>query len=91
MIQMARPLLKQAAAEEGFDLPVTVTLSYREAVRGYLPQPTIVAQDIQHQLGQMGINAELNVVEFRDISRSSLHRQPGDVYARLAGRLRGRD
>jgi len=38
-------------------------LSYRENVRPYLPQPGVIAQDIQAQLKQIGINVTLDVKE----------------------------
>jgi ABC-type transport system substrate-binding protein len=43
----------------GFD----ITLSYRDVVRGYLPQPAVVAQDIQAQLAEVGVRATLDVQE----------------------------
>jgi peptide/nickel transport system substrate-binding protein len=61
--EMARQLLEEAAAEEGFTLPLEVTLNYRDVVRGYLPQPGIVAQDIQAQLAEVGINVTIEVME----------------------------
>lgn len=57
--EMARQLL----AESGVSLPIEVTLNYRDVVRGYLPQPGIVAQDIQAQLAQVGINITIEVIE----------------------------
>ncbi len=40
------------------------TLSYRDVVRGYLPQPGLVAQDIQAQLKEnLNIDVEINVME----------------------------
>ena len=39
---------------------LNVTLSFRDVVRGYLPQPSVVAQDIQAQLAQVGINVTLD-------------------------------
>ncbi|MBC7813193.1 MAG: peptide ABC transporter substrate-binding protein [Burkholderiales bacterium] len=56
---MARQLLE----ESGLELPLEVTLNYRDVVRGYLPQPGIVGQDIQAQLAEVGINATIEVVE----------------------------
>jgi peptide/nickel transport system substrate-binding protein len=56
----ARDLLAEAGFPDGFD----TTLSYRNVVRGYLPEPPIVAQDIQAQLAEnLGINVTLNEVE----------------------------
>ena len=56
----AKKLLADAGYPNGFD----AELSYRDVVRGYLPQPPLVAQDIQAQLKQnLGINVKLNVME----------------------------
>jgi peptide/nickel transport system substrate-binding protein len=56
----AKKLLADAGYPDGFD----VELSYRDVVRGYLPQPALVAQDIQAQLKEnLGINVKLNVME----------------------------
>lgn len=57
--EMARQLL----ADSGLTLPLEVTLNYRDVVRGYLPQPGIVAQDIQAQLAEVGINVTIEVME----------------------------
>ncbi len=56
-------LAKQLLQQSGVTLPITTTLSYRDVVRGYLPQPGVVAQDIQAQLKQVGINLTINVME----------------------------
>jgi peptide/nickel transport system substrate-binding protein len=56
----AKKLLADAGFPNGFD----TTLSYRDVVRGYLPQPALVAQDIQAQLKEnLGINVKINVME----------------------------
>jgi ABC-type transport system substrate-binding protein len=55
----ARALLE----ETGVELPIETTISYRDVVRGYLPQPGVVAQDLQAQLAEVGINAEIVVME----------------------------
>ncbi len=44
--EAARDLLAQAGYPDGF----TTEIAYRDVVRGYLPQPGVVAQDIQAQL-----------------------------------------
>lgn len=36
---------------------------YRDVVRGYLPEPGVVAQDIQAQLAEIGVEAEIVVME----------------------------
>lgn len=56
---LARDLLEQAGFADGFE----VDLSYRDVVRGYLPQPTQVATDIQAQLAEVGIRVNLDLQE----------------------------
>jgi ABC-type transport system substrate-binding protein len=58
-INKAKQLLTEAGLPNGFD----VTLSYRDVVRSYLPQPAVVAQDIQNQLAQIGIKVTLDKEE----------------------------
>ena len=45
-VDAAKALLAEAGYPNGFD----TTITYRDVVRGYLPQPGVVAQDIQAQL-----------------------------------------
>ena len=54
---------KKALADAGFPNGFDVTLSYRDVVRGYLPLPGKVAQDLQAQLKDVGINVKINVME----------------------------
>jgi ABC-type transport system substrate-binding protein len=74
-LEMAKKLM----AESGVALPIKTTLSYRDVVRGYLPQPGVVAQDLQAQLKEIGIEVEITVMEsgaFLDASAAgqlSLH------------------
>lgn len=56
---MARQLLE----ESGVELPIETTLSFRDVVRGYLPQPGVVAQDLQAQLAEVGINVTIDMQE----------------------------
>lgn len=49
--------------EEGVLPGFTTTITYRDVVRGYLPNPGIVAQDIQAQLADIGVTAEIVVME----------------------------
>ena len=58
-VAKAKELLAAAGYPDGFD----VTLSYRDVVRGYLPQPTVVATDLQAQLAEVGINVTLDLQE----------------------------
>jgi len=56
----AKALLTEAGFPDGFD----TTITYRDVVRGYLPQPGVVAQDIQAQLKEnLNINTEIVVME----------------------------
>lgn len=53
--------LLEIAYSEGVEQPITLDISYRDVVRGYLPTPGLVGQDIQAQLAEVGIVA--NVVQ----------------------------
>ena len=55
----ARSLLAEAGFPNGFD----VSLSLRDVVRGYLPNPVPVATDIQAQLAEVGIRVTIDVQE----------------------------
>lgn len=58
--EAARALLAEAGYENGF----ATEIAYRDVVRGYLPDPNIVAQDIQAQLKEnLNIDATINVME----------------------------
>jgi len=58
--EAARALLAEAGFPDGFE----TELAYRDVVRGYLPDPNIVAQDIQAQLKEnLNITAKINVME----------------------------
>ena len=59
-------MAKQILTEEGVydaDGVFKTKISYRDVVRGYLPEPGVVAQDIQAQLKEIGVEAEINVME----------------------------
>lgn len=59
-VEAARALLAEAGYPDGFD----TVINYRDVVRGYLPDPNVVAQDIQAQLREnLNINAEIEVME----------------------------
>jgi ABC-type transport system substrate-binding protein len=59
-VDAARALLAEAGYPDGFD----TVINYRDVVRGYLPDPNVVAQDIQAQLREnLNINAEIEVME----------------------------
>ena len=58
--EAARALLAEAGFPDGFE----TTLSYRNVVRGYLPEPPIVAQELQSQLAEnLGITVTLDEQE----------------------------
>ena len=54
---------KKALADAGFPNGFDITLSYRDVVRPYLPSPAKVAQDIQAQLKDIGVNVKLQAKE----------------------------
>ena len=55
---------KKLLADAGFPNGFETQLSYRDVVRSYLPQPGVVAQDIQDQLKKnLNITAKINVME----------------------------
>jgi peptide/nickel transport system substrate-binding protein len=55
----ARALLAEAGFPDGFE----TDMSLRDVVRGYLPNPTQVATDIQAQLAEVGITVNIDVQE----------------------------
>jgi ABC-type transport system substrate-binding protein len=58
--EAGRELLAEAGFPDGFD----TSIALRDVVRGYLPAPTVVAQDIAAQLADnLGINATIDVQE----------------------------
>jgi ABC-type transport system substrate-binding protein len=57
--EQAKALLAEAGFPDGFDTEI----AYRDTVRSYLPEPGVVAQDIQAQLKEIGINVKINVME----------------------------
>ena len=71
----AKALLEEAAADLGFELPLDsvvdtrsgeergLTLTWRDVVRGYLPNPGIIANDVAAQLADIGVIADVQVVE----------------------------
>lgn len=54
---------KQMLTDAGFDFTQTILFSYRQATRGYVPHPDQVAQDVQAQLAEIGVNIKLDVQE----------------------------
>lgn len=54
---------KAALAAAGFPDGFKTTITYRDVVRGYLPDPNVVATDLQAQLKAIGVEAEIVVQE----------------------------
>lgn len=54
---------KELLAEAGYADGLNITLSFRNVVRAYLATPDKVAQEIQAQLAEVGINVELKQME----------------------------
>jgi ABC-type transport system substrate-binding protein len=58
--EAARALLAEAGFPDGFE----TTIKLRDVFRVYLPEPTVVAEDIRAQLAEnLGINATVEVME----------------------------
>ncbi len=55
-VEAAKALLTEAGYPDGFE----TVLNYRDVVRGYLPDPNVVAQDLQAQLKE-NLNITLNI------------------------------
>src|SRR5262249_27811794 len=56
-------MAKKLIADSGVQTPIKANLSYRNVVRAYLPQPPVVAQDVQAQLKDIGFDLQLQEVE----------------------------
>jgi ABC-type transport system substrate-binding protein len=54
---------KKLLEEAGFDFNQEIKLSFRNVVRGYLPSPDKVAQELQGQLSEIGVKVKLNEME----------------------------
>lgn len=54
---------KKLIAASGVATPINLHLSYRNVVRGYLPTPPKVAEELQNQLKQLGVNVIIDEQE----------------------------
>ena len=54
---------KQMLTDAGFDFSQTIPFSFRTNSRGYVPNPSQVAEDVQAQLAQIGVKIQLDVQE----------------------------
>ena len=59
LLQTEAPVVTEAPAKN----PLKITLSYRVVDRAYLPSPDKVAQEIQAQLAEVGIEVTLEEME----------------------------
>lgn len=76
--EAARDMLAEAGFPDGFD----TTIYLRDVFRVYLPEPQVVAQEIQSQLAEnLNINAE---IECRSRGRSSTPPPPGNWMASIS-------
>ncbi|MDD5469078.1 MAG: ABC transporter substrate-binding protein, partial [Anaerolineales bacterium] len=57
-VEAAKALLAEAGFPDGFE----TTITYRNVFRGYLPEPPVVAQDLQAQLKE-NLNIDAEIVE----------------------------
>lgn len=55
---------KQVLTDAGFDFTKEYVLTYAERTRPYFPQPTKIAQEVQAQLAEIGINIKLELLEW---------------------------
>jgi ABC-type transport system substrate-binding protein len=62
---------KKMLTDAGFDFNQTILFSYREASRGYAPQPGKIAQDLQAQLAEIGVKIKLDVQESGTLLQNS--------------------
>jgi ABC-type transport system substrate-binding protein len=70
---LAEQMLDEAGFPRGDDgVRFSTTLSYRDVVRPYLPTPGVVAADIQAQLSEIGIAAEVVQIESGAFIQSAL-------------------
>jgi len=58
-LEGAKALLAEAGYPDGFE----TTIYYRDVFRSYLPEPGLVATDLQAQLADLGITAAIEVME----------------------------
>ena len=81
-VERAKQLMKEAAAEGGFELPLELNLSVMSQARPYMPQPTTIAAFLKDSLREIGI--ELSVSN-RDVNEHFKHLMSGGHQLGLAG------
>ena len=61
---LAEQMLDEAGFPRGENgIRFSTSISFRDVVRAYLPTPAIIAQDLQAQLADIGIEAEVSLME----------------------------
>lgn len=81
-VAKAKQLMAEAAAEENFQLPLTLNLSVMSQARPYMPQPTAIAGFLKDSLREIGINL---TVSGRDVNEHFDHLMAGRHQLGLAG------
>ena len=72
----AMALLAEAGYADGFE----TTITYRDVYRSYLPEPGAVATDLQAQLAEMGITAEVIVMESGEFIETTAKGEMGGIH-----------
>lgn len=78
----AKALLAEAAAEEGFTLPLKLSLAVMNQARPYLQQPAAISGYMKDALGEIGIQV---TIEQRDVNQHFDHLMAGQHQLGLAG------
>lgn len=81
-VAKAKQLMSEAAAEENFQLPLTLNLSVMSQARPYMPQPTAIAGFLKDSLREIGIDL---TVSGRDVNEHFDHLMAGRHQLGLAG------
>lgn len=80
--ELAKQRLQEAAAKEGFALPLSLTLNVMNQPRPYLQQPRSVASFLKDSLREIGIELK---VETLDVNEHFTHLMAGKHQLALAG------
>ena len=72
----AMALLAEAGYADGFE----TTITYRDVYRSYLPEPGAVATDLQAQLAEMGITADVVVMESGEFIETTAKGEMGGIH-----------
>ncbi|MDX1946113.1 MAG: ABC transporter substrate-binding protein, partial [Pirellulaceae bacterium] len=78
----ARELLKEAAAEAGFTLPLALSLAVMSEARPYLQQPEAIQGYMKEALGEIGIEV---TIDARSVNQHFEHLMAGRHQLGLAG------